>query len=237
MGAMRWLSDNSVPIIIGVAIVHFLFFLGLWWRHGKILKGLSVKLRNTLPSDKPLDDEMRSLDGTVECYLHDLREIIASGDRAAVRKVWEQLRILVKDKRHLHTGPFETIYNVVRDMIQSYPLMGILGTVLAIGVGLSSAHTDSAAAPGATQAAAVRSAESAAADETAISTAGDIIKNFKDAVWSTVWGLIFGVGFMAMNAALEHSFTRLVEHRANVRNILLEANRAVSMRAGAGGAA
>jgi len=234
---MRWLSDNSVSIIICVAVVHFLFFLGLWWRHGKILKGLSVKLRNTLPSDKPLDDEMRSLDGTIECYLHDLREIILGGDGAAVRKVWEQLRILVKDKRHLHTGPFETVYNVVRDMIQAYPLMGILGTVLAIGVGLSSGHPDAAAAPGTTPAAAVRSVDAPAGEAAVNGAAGDIIKDFKNAIWSTVWGLIFGLGFMGVNAALEPSFTRLVEHRANVRNILLEANRAVSMRADTGGAA
>lgn len=226
---MRWLSDNSVSIIVAVAIVHAVFFLGLWWRHRKILKGLGVRLRNTLGSDKPLDDEMRSLDGTIECYLNGLREIISKGNRSDVQQVWERLKVLVKDKRHLHTGLFETAYNVVREMIPAYPLMGILGTVLAIGVGLSAERLD-ATALSQGSAGSVRPVAAVSGAVVGNDSAQGIVKDFKNAIWSTVWGLMFGLAFMLVNAAVEPSFTRAVEYRANVRDILLEANRAFSIK-------
>jgi hypothetical protein len=52
---------------------------------------------------------------------------------------------------------------------------------------------------------------------------GTSIRNFASSIWATLVGLLLAIIFMMCNAYLEPSFTRLIEHRANVRNVISHA--------------
>jgi biopolymer transport protein ExbB/TolQ len=141
-------------------------------------------------------------------FLQDIRHVLA--DPQATVQLSRRLAIKDEAKKYLVKNWFETFYNAARTFIEAYPLMGILGTVLAIGVGLNATGLNS--------------------DEAATRIVGD----FKNAIWSTVWGLIFGVSFLVLNSVLEPSFERLTEHRKAVRDVIQTAKQTLFRRESTG---
>ena len=115
-----------------------------------------------------------------------------------------------ESKKYLHGKTFETWYNVLQTFIETYPFWGILGTLLGIGLGL-------------------RAGSSGDADATAA-----IVRNFGGAIWSTVAGLVCAIALMLLNAAMEPSLRRLVEHRAAVRDVVRSAKHELGAAIGAG---
>jgi biopolymer transport protein ExbB len=101
---------------------------------------------------------------------------------------------------------FETSYNICRTMIEAYPLLGVLGTILAIGAALQSGDGASAS-----------------------SSVSVIVSRFGDAIWSTFAGLSAAVVLMFLNSAVEPRFRRLAENRQNVRETVARAKRELSL--------
>jgi len=55
------------------------------------------------------------------------------------------------------------------------------------------------------------------------SSTNAIVRNFASSIWATLTGLLCAILFMMCNAYLEPGFTRLIEHRTSVRNVISHA--------------
>ncbi len=200
---MNWLSSHFLWIIGGCAAVHTLIFAGLLWVRGRKTKKLVYHLGDLVRGFSSHSDTDRSVDNQINMFLLDLQDVVQNparyGELEALRT-----RLVVKDETrpYLQTTLFERFCSVSRALIEIYPLLGIIGTVLAIGCGLSS----SANAP----------PESGAAVDA-------VVQNFSQSIWATGIGLACAVFWMLMNAWFEPSFQRLLEHQASVRGIITAA--------------
>ena len=59
-----------------------------------------------------------------------------------------------------------------------------------------------------------------------------IINNFGNAIWTTLWGLIFGIAFMMFNAWVELGFERLADHRRNIAEVVMWARKKLAPESG-----
>jgi len=199
------LSDNFPWIILAFAIVHAGLFSWLAVAHRQMTRRLGGHLENLVRglSSRSDTDRTQSVDDDINMFLADLQDVIRNP--AKLHELEDlRTRLIYKDEArpYLKTASFERIYSLSRTLIEIYPLLGILGTVLAIGCGLA-AQANSAP-------------ESGAAIDA-------VVKNFGNSIWSTFMGLLFAVIFMILNAFWEPSFQRLMEHQANVREIITAA--------------
>jgi biopolymer transport protein ExbB/TolQ len=94
---------------------------------------------------------------------------------------------------------FETGYNFCRTMIEAYPIAGILGTIVAIGVVLRGD-------PG--------------QDGVKL-----LVTTFGESIWATFAGLSAAVTLLALNSLMETSFDRLSEDRRLVRDTMFRIKR------------
>jgi biopolymer transport protein ExbB/TolQ len=205
------LSAVSTWFIFGAFAIHlFAFFvLWVWWRRD--LRGIAscmddftreLKHRSILDTTTHLSDQ-------VDAFLSDVREVLQSKNNAAERKsLFERMAILDEKRRYLGSMFFDTSYNICRTMIEAYPLLGVLGTILAIGAALQTGDA-----------------------ETASVSVNTIVSRFGDAIWSTFAGLSAAVMLMFLNSSLEPRFTRLSENRINVRETVARAKRELSITA------
>jgi biopolymer transport protein ExbB len=227
---MQWLANNSVAIIWFFAVVHLLVFAALWMKHRRHKARLRRFLDNILRHTRGAgDDDDRTVDEAIEGFLHDIRNLL---DNHPEQIPELRQRVEEKDelKKYVVKDWFETLYNAARTFIQAYPLMGILGTVLAIGVGMNAPRIEPPA-PAAPAAVVAAPAPAAPAHN---GSASNIVSNFRNAIWSTVWGLIFGVLFMVGNSLVERRFERLEQYNQEVRDVVRETRRSLT-RAGASG--
>jgi biopolymer transport protein ExbB/TolQ len=220
--ALIWVSDNSALLICVLAIVHLFVFAGVARQYRRQLAALSAYLQEILgPFARTYPDPHRPLEETVDGFIHDVAAAFDDAtDPAKSRKLAERLATKDESKGYLRDRGFETGYNVVRTWIQAYPLLGILGTVLAIGLALGPAGPRHASMPDAATTA--PAAAVAAADQTAV--VRGIVANFEDAIWSTVAGLVFGVLYMTVNSLVEPRFDALSGRRGHVRDLVRAAH-------------
>ncbi len=206
------LSRFSTAFILVAGLLHLLLFLFLWiWsrRDLRIIVSALDDFTRGLPHRSVLD-RVAHVSDQIEAFLSDVREILATPTRSVERStLLQRIKILDEKRRYLHSLFFETAYNMCRTMIESYPLMGVLGTILGIGAALQSDGTGEATA-----------------------TVSQIVARFGDAIWSTGAGLLIAMILMLINSLLEPRFTRLVEHRIHVREMISKAKRELALSAG-----
>jgi biopolymer transport protein ExbB/TolQ len=229
---MQAISDHFYWIIVLLGAIHAAGFVALLQARNRRVRQLESHLTNLVGglSRRSDHDPSHTVDERIDTFIADIREVIQHPQSAGEsRRLYE--RIVSKDelRRYLQGTKFETWYNVARTGIEIYPLLGIIGTVLAIGLGLN-ARPDPAPAntPTAiTASATVQPGTTAPAAPEPIpaptAPTGAIVRNFAASIWATLVGLLFAILFMMCNAYLEPSFTRLIEHRANVRNVITHA--------------
>jgi biopolymer transport protein ExbB/TolQ len=229
---MQALSDHFYWIILLLGVIHAVGFVALLRARNRRVQQLESHLTNLVGglSRRSDHDPSHTVDERIDTFIADIREVIQHPQTPnEARRLYE--RIVSKDelRRYLQGTKFETWYNVARTGIEIYPLLGIIGTVLAIGLGLNARPTPSP--PSTTPPAAVNAAATqpptAAADPApspaGVPPTGAIVRNFAASIWATLVGLLLAILFMMCNAYLEPSFTRLIEHRANVRNVISHA--------------
>jgi hypothetical protein len=230
---LQWLSENASLIICVAAVIHFAVFglLRFWW--SRALKKLQDFLESLLRNIPGTSDRRRDadLDDQIENFLQDVRAILTQ-DHFQQERAMILTRVLAKKEQrpYLRAKWFERWYNVARAAVEAYPLAGILGTILAMAVSLAPAQAPETATARGTldNAAAVarEGGEPAMTSAEATAVAG-IVTNFRSAIWSTFWGLLFAILFMGVNAWYEPSFMRLVEYRTAVREAIREAERSM----------
>ncbi len=197
----EFLGLHFTAIIIFAAVVHFAFFLYLLRDRSRKIAELKAFLQNVVRGLSRHSDitPAVSVDDQISRYIKDWEEALTDPNGTGAREELKRSGIKDEQRPYLETS-LETKYNVVRTAIESYPLLGILGTLFAMALALSEGGPSGI--------------EGGAQDIT------HIIKSFNSAIWSTVWGLIFAVGFMLFNASVETGFDRLREHRIAVQEII-----------------
>jgi len=225
---MQAVSDHFYWIILALATIHAIGFAVLLQARNTRVRQLESHLANLVGvlSRRSDEDPTHTIDERIDSFITDIREVLQHPHNAAdVRRLYD--RIVSKDelRRYLQGTKFETWYNVARTGIEIYPLLGIIGTVLAIGLGLNSHPTPvDAAAPAAQVTGADHPPASVAPAEPSMSSStGAIVRNFASSIWATLTGLLCAIIFMMLNAYLEPGFTRLIDHRTNVRNVISHA--------------
>lgn len=212
---LKYLSGLTAVVIIGAAAFHlFCFFvLTLWYRRDlRVIAGSlddftrGLKHRSVLGRSAPLTNQ-------IDAFAEDINDVLNDPTRVTDRtECLRRMHILDERRSYLDSLSFETAGNVLRTMIEAYPLAGVLGTILAIGSALqrSDAVTDTA------------------------TTMANIVTRFGDAIWSTFCGLAAAIVLMFINSLLETRFDRLTQSRAHVRDMVAKAKRELSLTAAPG---
>ena len=214
---LRHCSEFSTPAIVLAFVGHVVVFVMLWSAYRHNLRTIAQTLEDFTRGlrHRSVMDRSVHLSDQIEAFLTDVKEALDTPDRADDRQQLSiRLNILDEKRRYLHALRFETAYNVWRSMIETYPLAGMLGTVLAIGAAL---------------------AEGNAAGGTA--SVGNIVKHFGESIWSTFAGLAAAVILIFFNSLIEPAFTRLSENREQVRDMVARAKRELSIATSSGNAA
>ena len=209
-GLLDGLSGLSTLLIVGLFAMHlFAFFvLWIWWRRD--LRAIASSLDEFTRGirQRSLMDSSAHLSEQVDAFLANVKETLeGSGNSQDRHLLYHRMAILDEKRRYLSSMFFETCYNICRTMIEAYPLLGVLGTILAIGAALQTGDGSNAAA-----------------------SVGAIVSRFGDAIWSTFAGLTAAVLLMFLNSALEPRFQRLAENRGNVRTTVAHAKRELAIR-------
>ena len=208
------LSGLSTTVIAVACGAHLFFFwvLAVW--SGTSLRKLAstldaftrgLKHRSVVGASKALPDQ-------IAAFLADVGDTLdapagdpaAAADRAALK---ERIATLDESRRYLPGLSFEAAATTARTMVEAYPLLGVLGTIIAIGASLQ---------------------DDGSGREV---TVGAIVGRFGDAIWSTFAGLAAAILLMFVASLLEARFTRLVELRKDVRAAVARAKRELALSA------
>ena len=196
---MQWACDHFYWLILLLAAAHLLAFAWLWRQRGLQALWLAGHLENLVQgfSSHADRDPYTTVDEQIDSFLANVREVLDDPSRAADRLSLHD-KIVAKDesKKYLRGSRFETLYSVVRTSIEMYPLLGIMGTVLAIGLALNAPAGDGSLA------------------------SERIVRNFAGSIWATLAGIGCGIVLLLVNAVVEPAFQRLLEHRWDVREVI-----------------
>lgn len=190
------LSAISTFVIAVLGALHVAFFVLLWMWHRHDLRRIAAALDDFTRGlqHRSVLDRSSHLSDQIDAFLADVNEVFDASARSADRQLLlSRISILDEKRRYLQSIGFEISYNVCRSMIEAYPLLGILGTILAIGSALQ-AGTDA--------------------------SVSIIVQRFGEAIWSTCAGLVAAVTLMFINSIVETPFQRLSENRLNVRQMV-----------------
>ncbi len=213
-GLIDSLSGISTIFIVAAFAVHIFAFavLWIWWRRDLRVIASSLDDFTRGLKHRSLLDSTGHLSDQIDAFLADVREVLEHSNNSEERSMlFHRMAILDEKRRYLSSMVFETSYNICRTMIEAYPLLGVLGTILAIGAALQSGDAATASA--------------------SVST---IVSRFGDAIWSTFAGLTSAVLLMFLNSALEPRFRRLAENRTDVRETVARTKRELAMSVEAG---
>ena len=204
-------SRVAAPAIVVLFVVHLVFFLMLWGWYRRDVRNIAsaldsftrdVRFRSVLDRNSHLCDQ-------IEAFLTDINEVLEKPDRKVDRAgLSQRIHILDEKRTYLQSMGFETSYNFCRTMIEAYPIAGILGTIIAIGVVLRGPAGDNAIQL--------------------------LVSKFGESIWATFAGLSAAVILMALNSLVETSFDRLSEDRRLVRETMFRVKRVLATP-GAGG--
>ncbi len=172
-------------------------------RDRKTIAQTLKRFTDGLPNRSNLDWNAH-LSDQIEGFLLDIDDVLHDPEAERQRRTLrERMSILDERRDYLQSLKFETVWNVARNMIEAYPLAGVLGTISAIGASLS--------APGG-------------------STVANIVERFGESIWCTFAGLASAIGLMFINSLLEPGFSRLSENRLHVRETVAKAKRELAMK-------
>lgn len=208
---LHQISTYTTPAIVIVGGVHLFVFFFLWVWSGRDLRNIASALFDFTRGlrHQSVLDTTAHLSDQIDAFLADVNETLESSGRHDERvALLQRMKILDEKRRYLTSMSFETFYNMARTMIEAYPLMGVLGTILAIGAALQT--------------------ESAASDPAA-NTLGLVLARFGEAIWSTAAGLIAAMLLMFVNSILEMPFGRLAENRRHVREMIARVKRELGL--------
>jgi biopolymer transport protein ExbB/TolQ len=199
---MQPVCDHFYILILILAGGHLVGFGWLRGERRRQTQRLADHLRNLVQgfSSHADSDPYSTVDEQIDSFLANIREVLDDPSRQADReKLHAQIVAKDETKKYLRGSRFETLYSLARTSIEIYPLLGIMGTVLAIAIALNTPSTDAAGM-----------------------VTERIVRNFAGSIWATLAGIGCGIVLLLVNAALEPGFGRLLDHRWEVRAAIAE---------------
>lgn len=210
-GIIEWLSGVWIYLILVLAMLNG----GLWWYLRHEARRASRECRDWLANVVRPFSRRRDVRGdadvldAVESFLADIRDVIkdpsTSDDLAELRQ-----RVVIKGESPPGKLPhlFERWYGVCRAGVESFPLLGILGTVLAIAAGMH-----------------------AAADGDSASSISKVVDNFGESVYCTGCGIFFAIVFSLVNGWCESGFDRVIRHSHEIDELVIAVKKRVGLSA------
>jgi biopolymer transport protein ExbB len=147
-----------------------------------------------------------SIDERINVFMADIRDAVEEGGENS-RALLERLMTKDEERVYLKTHRFERGYSIARTCIEIFPLLGIIGTVIAIGAGMATSGD--------------------------VDKVTRVVQNFGHSVWSTAFGLGAAILFMVVNAWFEPDFERLLGYAGQIREMIAHAKNRLGMSASA----
>lgn len=195
MGWLYVLANRMVAIIVVVALFELCLYVALFVLSSYRTRQLYDSLRNMLRGvkDPPEEDSFRNIYDEIAALL-DCAESLSRSSPKDFRRLIHNMKIQDARKVDLKTYGLDSWTNVAAAIVQIFPLLGILGTILAIGQSMQHRGVSMDVAA--------------------------IVKAFTNAIDTTVMGLLFAVFYMIVDALFQARFNRLNNDFEKYRNII-----------------
>jgi len=189
------------PLILIFGVLHLCAFAVLRFIAGRDLRSLADLLARFTDglSRRSRLDWRGHLTDQIDAFVEDVREAVQ--DPSDREMITNRISLLDEKRDYLDSYRFETSWNVARSGIEVYPLLGVLGTIFALWLAMREPSGDTSAA------------------------VGTIVQRFGLAIDSTFAGLAMAIVLMIVNSFCETLFTRLLENRRDVRQLVTEVKR------------
>ncbi len=195
---MEWvyvLADQMLTIILLVAVFELVLYVVLFVTTSNRTQQLFDSLKNMLRGIKepPEKDSSRDIHDEISVLL-DCAESIRRSSSEDFKRLLSNIQIQNSRKLDLKTHGLNCWNNVAAAIVQIFPLLGILGTILAIGQSMQG--------PGIKVDATV------------------IVKAFTNAIDTTIFGLLFAVFYMIVDAFFQARANKLNGEIEKYRSII-----------------
>ena len=230
--SLTWLSEHYRWLFIPIGFGHLILFISLYTEHNERLAALRVFIRNLARRVvlRWSDERPNStVDEEIDILLHDLHDALPANapawDLEKATRIREAVFAIDQPREYLYGTQFEKRLSLSKVLTEIYPLLGIVGTVLAIAAGMAGVDKPLDLTTPVAEAGAPRAAASPAPVARPEVSAEDnelrnVTANFGHSVWTTLIGLSLAIFFMLMGAWVEPEFHRLIEYRLAIRDIL-----------------
>ena len=193
---MNWLyilSDQMVAIILAVAVFETGLFIILYRMASSNTHQLCDSLRNMLRGikDPPEQDRSRIIHDEIVALL-DCAESLRKTSVEDFKRLLSNVRSQDARKIDLKSYRIESWGNVANAIVQAFPLLGIFGTILAIGQSLQGSEGDVSV----------------------------IMVAFTNAVNTTILGLVFAIIYMIVDAFFQAKAGRLKNELNKYRDVI-----------------
>ncbi|MGR3174548.1 MAG: MotA/TolQ/ExbB proton channel family protein [Candidatus Scalindua sp.] len=193
---MNWLyilSDQMVSIILAVAVFETALYIVLYRMTSGNTHQLCDSLRNMLRGikDPPEQDRSRIIHDEIVALL-DCAESLRKTSVEDFKRLLSNIRSQDARKIDLKSYRIDSWGNVANAIVQAFPLLGIFGTILAIGQSLQGSEGDVSV----------------------------IMAAFTNAVNTTILGLVFAVIYMIVDAFFQAKAGRLKNELNKYRDVI-----------------
>lgn len=206
---MAFLSSIWVYVIVLVAILNVACWFFLVTTASRSSKQMFAWLQNLVgPFTRRRDvaPDAHQLD-SIDAFLSDIRDVVEHPqDENELRQLHQRVTIKGETRLHGLSHMFEQIYGLCRASIEAFPLLGILGTVLAIAAGMH-----------------------ATSDGETASQISQVVKNFGESVYCTAWGIFFAIIFSFVNGWYESEFDRVIGQTRMLEDLVLAVKKKVGL--------
>lgn len=174
----------------------------------KKLKGYLINVVKGCENTPDVDNS-QSLDQVIDAHIKTIKDGLMTWTKGEKEKILMRMEVKEESKhQYVDLNTFGILYSFARGIIEVFPLLGILGTVIAIGYGLGGDDTIEAS-----------------------EKIKNVIGYFKNSVGVTAAGIFSAIIFILINAFFEPVFEKLITNKSKVNDLLSEAKKTVRLSA------
>lgn len=205
MQILYHLAEVMVAVILAAVAIEALLYAVLFLQLRSRARTLLDSLKNMLKgvASAPEHDHARAVPDAIDAMLQ-VAARVKEQNRAEYSQMLANMRSQNVRMLDMKTFRAESLANLGAAMVQVFPLLGILGTVLAIAKSAAQSAASSAE----------NGAVMAALDP------GVVTASFALAMDTTILGILAGVIFMLVDSLAQTRVTRLIEESAAYRAFL-----------------
>lgn len=193
MSLIYILSNSMVAFILVVAVIEAMLYITLFGMAASQTHHLYRSLRSMMKGIRklPVLGQRRTIHDEISVLL-DTAEILKRAQAPNYRKLLLNIGVQDSRKIELKTYNLERWSNVANAIVQAFPLLGIFGTILALGQSMQSTGAD----------------------------ISGIMKAFTNAIDTTMLGLAFAVIYMLVDAFFQAKSARLRQETDKYRDVM-----------------